>query len=86
MRNGKNVMMMNNKLSMKMKMERMEKKILELNEIINTVTNAISKLMNEITLTNQVKEYFMLILRLLNVNEDKIQRMLKEKENKKNSY
>ena len=82
----KDVMMMNNKLSMKMKMERMEKKILELNEIINTVTNAISKLMNEVTLTNQVKEYFMLILRLLNVNEDKIKRMLKEKENKKNSY
>ena len=69
-----------------MKMERMEKKILELNEIINTVTNAISKLMNEVTLTNQVKEYFMLILRLLNVNEDKIKRMLKEKENRKNSY
>ena len=42
--------------------------------------------MNEVTLTNQVKEYFMLILRLLNVNEDKIKRMLKEKENKKNSY
>ena len=78
-------MMMNNKLSMKMKMERMEKKILELNEIINTVTNAISKLMNEVTLTNQVKEYFMLILRLLNVNEDKIKKMLKEKENRKNS-
>ena len=57
------------------------------NGILITIGNAIIKLMNEIQMTNQIKEYFILIFRLLTFSEEKIARLFGEKEkNKKNNY
>ena len=71
----------------KNEIDRVTKKMNDANGILITIGNAIIKLMNEIQMTNQIKEYFILIFRLLTFSEEKIARLFGEKEkNKKNNY
>ena len=71
----------------KNEIDRITKKMNDANGILITIGNAIIKLMNEIQMTNQIKEYFILIFRLLTFSEEKIARLFGEKEkNKKNNY
>ena len=59
--------------------EKMRKKISNFSGIINTIANIFEKLVNEITLNVQVKEYFILIFRILNYSEDKINTIMSSK-------
>jgi hypothetical protein len=59
--------------------EKMWKKISNFSGIINTIANIFEKLVNEITLNVQVKEYFILIFRILNYSEDKINTIMSSK-------
>ena len=64
----------------KNEIDRVTKKMNDANGILITIGNAIIKLMNEIQMTNQIKEYFILIFRLLTFSEEKIARLFGEKE------
>ena len=67
----------------KSELEKMNKKLNDVNGVITMISNAVNKLLNEVQVTNQVKEYFTLIFRLLSYSEEKIASIFNEREKRK---
>ena len=67
----------------KSELEKMNKKLNDFNGVITMISNAVNKLLNEVQVTNQVKEYFTLIFRLLSYSEEKIASIFNEREKRK---
>ena len=67
----------------KNEIEKLNKKLTDLNDVLSTISNAISKLFQEVQYTYKGKELFNLIFKLLNYSEDKIHKMFNEKEKAK---
>ena len=64
----------------KNEIEKLNKKLTDLNDVLSTIGSAISKLFQEVQYSNKGKELFNLIFKLLNYSEDKIHKMFNEKE------
>ena len=61
--------------------EKLNKKLIDIKEVIETISNAFCKLFYEVEqYTNKGKELFMLVFKLLNYNDDIINKMFSEKE------
>ena len=70
----------------KNKCEKLNKKLIDISDVIETISNAFYKLFYEvIQYTNKGKELFILVFKLLNYNDDKINKMFSEKEKIKNN-
>lgn len=69
----------------KNELEKVNKKLNDVNGVITMIANAVNKLLNEVAVTNQVKEYFTLIFRLLSYSEEKIGEIFNEREKRKNN-
>ena len=67
----------------KNEIEKLNKKLTDLNDVLSTISSAISKLFQEVQYTNKGKELFNLIFKLLNYSEDTIHKMFTEKEKMK---
>jgi len=64
----------------KNEIEKLNKKLNDVNDIITTLSSAIIKLFFEVQYSNKGKELFNLIFKLLNYSEDKIYKLFSEKE------
>ena len=64
----------------KNELEKVNKKLNDVNGVITMIANAVNKLLNEVAVTNQVKEYFTLIFRWLSYSEEKIGEIFNERE------
>ena len=61
--------------------EKLNKKLIDINEVIETISNAFCKLFYEVEqYSNKGKELFVLVFKLLNYNDDTINKMFSEKE------
>ena len=67
----------------KNEVEKLNKKLNDVNDILSTLSSAIYKLFQEVQYTNKGKELFILIFKLLNYTEDKINKLFAEKEKMK---
>ena len=67
----------------KNEIEKLNKKLTDLNDVLSTIGSAISKLFQEVQYSNKGKELFNLIFKLLNYSEDTIHKMFTEKEKMK---
>ena len=67
----------------KNEVEKLNKKLNDANDILSTLSSAIYKLFQEVQYTNKGKELFILIFKLLNYTEDKINNLFAEKEKMK---
>ena len=67
----------------KNEIEKLNKKLTDLNDVLSTISSAISKLFQEVQYSNKGKELFNLIFKLLNYSEDTIHKMFTEKEKMK---
>ena len=67
----------------KNEIEKLNKKLTDLNDVLSTISSAISKLFQEVQYSNKGKELFNLIFKLLNYSEDAIHKMFTEKEKMK---
>jgi hypothetical protein len=67
----------------KNEVEKLNKKLNDANDILSTLSSAIYKLFQEVQYTNKGKELFILIFKLLNYTEDKINKLFAEKEKMK---
>ena len=67
----------------KNEIEKLNKKLTDLNDVLSTISSAISKLFQEVQYSNKGKELFNLIFKLLNYSEDTIHKMFIEKEKMK---
>ena len=67
----------------KNEVEKLNKKLTDVNDVLSTISSAISKLFQEVQYSNKGKELFTLIFKLLNYTEDKINKMFLEKEKMK---
>ena len=67
----------------KNEIEKLNKKLNDVNDIVTTLSSAINKLFYEVQYSNKGKELFILIFKLLNYSEDKIYKLFSEKEKMK---
>ena len=67
----------------KNEVEKLNKKLNDVNDILSTLSSATYKLFQEVQYTNKGKELFILIFKLLNYTEDKINNLFAEKEKMK---